>query len=186
MNSTENSSRTQPTPPDRPCSNDRFELLSAYMDGEVTAEERRLVESWLATEPKVQQMHQRLMMLKHGLHDLPGPAPEQPVEVVIDQVFERVDRRSRFRLIAGGLATAAAAGVAVVVGINTIGPNVAPQMAKNSKEIDLERITPMPEENMTAGLLVSLDQPVFSTSSAKTATGGVKTANTDNSPWEQN
>jgi hypothetical protein len=36
---------------------DRFELLSAYIDGEVTAAERKQVEEWLATDPTVQQLH---------------------------------------------------------------------------------------------------------------------------------
>ncbi len=35
---------------------DRFELLSAYLDGEVTAAERRQIEQWLATEPEVQSL----------------------------------------------------------------------------------------------------------------------------------
>uniref|UniRef100_A0ACD5GTL5 Anti-sigma factor family protein n=1 Tax=Desertifilum tharense IPPAS B-1220 TaxID=1781255 RepID=A0ACD5GTL5_9CYAN len=30
---------------------DRFELLSAYLDGEVTASERQQVENWLDTDP---------------------------------------------------------------------------------------------------------------------------------------
>lgn len=32
---------------------DRFELLDAYHDGEVTAAEQRQIEQWLATDPEV-------------------------------------------------------------------------------------------------------------------------------------
>jgi anti-sigma factor RsiW len=34
---------------------ERFELLSAYLDGEVTASERKQVEAWLATDRAFQQ-----------------------------------------------------------------------------------------------------------------------------------
>ncbi|MBE9031304.1 Fis family transcriptional regulator [filamentous cyanobacterium LEGE 11480] len=169
MNPT-NQPNFSPGPDERRSSNERFELLSAYMDGEVTADERRLVESWLADEPKVQQMHQRLLALKHGFGAMPTPEPVQPVEMTIDKVFEKVERRSRFRVIMGGAAAAAAAVVATVVGVTAINNGPVPQMARNSGD-SLERVAPLPaEENMTAGLLVSLDEPVVVVS--KTASGG--------------
>jgi hypothetical protein len=39
---------------------DRFELLSAYLDGEVTATERKQVEEWLANDASVQCLYARL------------------------------------------------------------------------------------------------------------------------------
>ena len=36
---------------------DRFELLSAYIDGEVTAAERGQIEQWLTTDPEVQCLY---------------------------------------------------------------------------------------------------------------------------------
>jgi anti-sigma factor RsiW len=169
-------------PTDRPSSSERFELLSAYMDGEVTAEERRLVESWLANDSKMRQMQQRLLVLRHGLSTIPTPEPIEPVDATIDKVFEKVERRSRFRVIVGGVVAAAAAVVATVVGVNTIGNAPAPQMAKQSPTPRLEQIDPTSETSgaetasvTTQGLLISLDTPVLSVS--KTASGGVKTAN---------
>ncbi len=160
-------------PADRPSSCERFELLSAYMDGEVTAEERRLVESWLANEPKVKQMYQRLLGLKHGFSAMPVPDSE-PVESTIDKVFEKVERRSRFRVIVGGGVAAAAAVVATVIGLNSIGQAPAPQMAERSIE---QTITPSATVGATEGLLISLDTPVFPIT--KTAAGGAKTATTE-------
>jgi anti-sigma factor RsiW len=159
-------------PDDRRSSNERFELLSAYMDGEVTAEERRLVESWLADEPQVQQMHQRLLALKHGFSDLPAVQPARPIDQTINQVFEKVDRRSRLRVIIGGSIAAAAAIVATVVGVNTVGSGSL-QFAANRTE---ERVPPSPTEQVTTvGLLVSLDNPVLPPKS-KSASGGKKGA----------
>jgi hypothetical protein len=43
---------------------DRFELLSAYLDGEVSPEERRLVTTWLADDPETQCLYQRLLHLR--------------------------------------------------------------------------------------------------------------------------
>ena len=40
------------------------ELLSAYLDGEVTAEERALVEQQLAENTEFRQLHDELMALR--------------------------------------------------------------------------------------------------------------------------
>ncbi|MFG6104581.1 hypothetical protein U2F10_20115 [Leptothoe sp. EHU-05/26/07-4] len=54
----------------------RFELLSAYLDDEVTAEERKLVAQWLMDDPNTQQMYQRLLMLRQAIRT--APVPSQP------------------------------------------------------------------------------------------------------------
>jgi hypothetical protein len=158
-------------PDDRRSSNERFELLSAYMDGEVTAEERRLVESWLATEPQVQQMHQRLLSLKSGFSQLPTPETSRPIQQTIDQVFEKVERRSRLRVLIGGTVAAAAALVATLVGINTIGSG-SMQFASQTANRTQDRVAPSPtEEYTTVGYLVTLDDPILPPMS-KSASGG--------------
>ena len=52
----------------------RFELLSAYVDNEVTAEERKLVAQWLMDDPATQQMYKRLLMLRQAIRTAPVPA----------------------------------------------------------------------------------------------------------------
>jgi anti-sigma factor RsiW len=42
----------------------RFELLNAYLDGEVTADERRQIENWLTTDPQVQCLYARALKLR--------------------------------------------------------------------------------------------------------------------------
>lgn len=54
----------------------RFELLSAYLDNEVTADERKLVAKWLTEDSNTQQMYQRLLMLRQAIRT--APVPEQP------------------------------------------------------------------------------------------------------------
>lgn len=78
---------------------DRFELLSAYLDGEVTAAERRQVEDWLANDPESQRLYDRLLKLRSSFQTIPVPAAQQPVEQTIELVYQRVDRRSRRRAV---------------------------------------------------------------------------------------
>ncbi len=40
---------------------DHFELLSAYLDVEVTASQRRQIEHWLTTAPEVQCLYTRVL-----------------------------------------------------------------------------------------------------------------------------
>lgn len=58
----------------------RFELLSAYVDDEVSGEERRLVDQWLRDEPAMQQMYQQLLILRQAIRTAPVPTPP-PLEV---------------------------------------------------------------------------------------------------------
>ncbi|MEA5515184.1 transcriptional regulator [Nodularia sp. UHCC 0506] len=73
---------------------DRFELLSAYLDGEVTATESRQVEEWLKNDASVQCLYNRLLNLRRGLRSFPVPTAQQPPEVTVQQVLKRVRRRS--------------------------------------------------------------------------------------------
>jgi anti-sigma factor RsiW len=85
---------------------DRFELLSAYLDGELTACERKQVEQWLSDDKSVQLLYARLLKLRQSLRNLPVPQ-SQSTEETIRQVFTRLRRRSRFIWIGGGTAIAA-------------------------------------------------------------------------------
>ncbi|MFN7852824.1 MAG: anti-sigma factor family protein, partial [Dolichospermum sp.] len=86
---------------------DCFELLSAYLDGEVTATERRQVEEWLSTDTSIKCLYKRLLNLRKGLHDIPVPATAQSSEVTTNQVLTRVNRRYRLNWMLGGAAAAA-------------------------------------------------------------------------------
>lgn len=97
---------------------DRFELLSAYLDGEVTAFQRRQVEEWLANDQETQQLYERLLNLRQGMQTMPCPAGQQ-VEDTIEQVYKCIHRRRRRALLVGGSAIAAA----VIGAISTVLPS---------------------------------------------------------------
>lgn len=104
---------------DRPFPNndddmDRFELLSAYLDGEVTADERRQVQQWLDTDPQVQKWYSQLVKLQHCAKYYPVPVGSQTTEQLSAQVFQKLDRRRNQRLwmVGGALVGAIALGLA--------------------------------------------------------------------------
>ncbi|MEM9218830.1 MAG: transcriptional regulator [Cyanobacteria bacterium P01_F01_bin.150] len=71
---------------------DRFELLSAYLDGEVTVTERRQVEQWLETDHNMRCLYSRLLKLRQGMRTMAVPASEQSVEQTLKAVYKKVDR----------------------------------------------------------------------------------------------
>ncbi|MBW4491942.1 MAG: hypothetical protein KME26_02295, partial [Oscillatoria princeps RMCB-10] len=73
---------------------ERFELLSAYLDSEVTAAERQQVEEWLSSEPAVQRLHAQLQNLRHGIGRMPAPAQQQSVEQTLELVFAKLDSQA--------------------------------------------------------------------------------------------
>jgi anti-sigma factor RsiW len=136
---------------------DRFELLSAYLDGEVTADERRQVEQWLATDPKVQRLHTRLLSLRQGLRTLPVPPSEQPIEQVTVQVMSRLERRPKRTAMWGGLAVAALFIGAVMGTLSKDEMTPAPGLVSNA----------VPQD----GLMIALDRPVIEIPKAASEAG---------------
>lgn len=80
--------------PDR----DRFELLTAYLDGEVTAAERREVEDRLTTDPEVQHLYARVLQLRQKWQTIPTLA-QQPVERTLGQGFPGLHNRSKMAVV---------------------------------------------------------------------------------------
>jgi len=135
---------------------DRFELLSAYIDGEVSAAERQQVEEWLSNDPSLQQLHRRLLHLQHAFESLPAPASQQSSQQIADAVFERVERSSRWKWLVGGFATVAAVTVAAIATLMPGEQSMIPQIAE-------ERANDAPvasTKSETEPLLIALDKPL--------------------------
>lgn len=108
---------------------DRFELLSAYLDGEVTAAERKQVQEWLNNDASVKHLYDRLLKLRQSVRNLPVPQPQQPIEETVQQVMASLRRRSRLAWVFGGTALAAAL-ISAVSGLLPGGDSQMPQMAQ--------------------------------------------------------
>jgi hypothetical protein len=128
---------------------DRFELLSAYLDGEVTADERRQVEEWLRSDLTTQHLYTRLLKLRQGLRTLPVPASQQPVEQVVQQVSARLEHKPK-RILWGGLAIAA-----LLVGA------VAGTLPRNDWMPQLATAPKAQQAIPQNGLMIALDRPVI-------------------------
>jgi hypothetical protein len=126
---------------------DRFELLSAYLDGEVTAAERRQVEDWLTNDPTTKRLYSRLLMMQQSFQAMPVPAAEQSAEELATKVLQRVERKTKRNLVWRGGAIAALL-VAVVSGVGGGRQLFAPQFARS----------PVPAES--DGLIVALNEPL--------------------------
>ncbi|MBA2748353.1 MAG: zf-HC2 domain-containing protein, partial [Tatlockia sp.] len=76
---------------------DFFELLSAYLDGEVTSTEKRQVEERLNNDAETQKLYARLLALRQNFQTLPVPPASQSVEQTIQQVFGKIEKRRQYR-----------------------------------------------------------------------------------------
>ncbi len=85
----------------------QYELLSAYLDGELKATERRQVESWLDSDPKVKQCYHQLIKLRSQWQAMPIPATHSATPELAQAVFSKINRRTRRRVAWGGTAIAA-------------------------------------------------------------------------------
>jgi anti-sigma factor RsiW len=93
----------------------RFELLSAYIDGEVTPQERLQVQHWLDTEPKFQQLYVQLLRLQKDLDQIPIPPTD--INLLTEKVFTNIDKRRNQRLVLLGSGIIAA----ITLGLTSLG-----------------------------------------------------------------
>ncbi|MBD1804426.1 Fis family transcriptional regulator [Microcoleus sp. FACHB-SPT15] len=115
---------------------DRFELLSAFIDGEVTAAERRQVQELLATDADMQRLHSRLMKLRQGMQKLPVPAAQTTAQDTAQEVFSRIDHRRNRRTVMWGGAAIAAMVVGALSGILPGSDSLVPRLAQSlNKEV---------------------------------------------------
>ncbi|MCT7983556.1 hypothetical protein NG796_09625 [Laspinema sp. A4] len=123
----------------------RFELVSAYIDGEATQSERRQVQEWLDRDPEVKRLYLNLIKLRESVQVMPVPAPVQPVQETVQNLFRRLDRQRQRRVLWGGVAIAAL----VLAGLSSLifrDRTYSPQMATVPAE------TPTPSERLMIAL----------------------------------
>lgn len=108
---------------------EQFELLSAYLDDEVTESERALVEYWLATDPVIRHAFQTLGGLSRSISQVPVPQ-SATVEQTVRAVMARIDRHHRRVHWLGGSAIAAAV-TAVIASVGIGNHDMGWQLASN-------------------------------------------------------
>lgn len=135
-------------PPDK-CT---FELLSAYLDGEVTAQQREEVQNLLANDPEIQSLYRRLLYLRDEFHNLPNPQPQYTPQQLSSAVFAKVDQENcrRKNYIWGGGAIAAVL-IATVSGVLSGNRSPLLQMANQDNL-----------HNNEESLIIALNEPLIS------------------------
>ncbi|QYX32332.1 anti-sigma factor family protein [Sphaerospermopsis torques-reginae] len=135
---------------------DRFELLSAYLDGEVTAAERKQVEQWLSTDDSVKCLYARLLKLRQGVKMMPIPASAQSPEATFQQVWKRLSYRYQLGWMFGGAAVAAC----IIGSISGFIPGNTSKLQLAQQKIQPITVTTQPAVP-TSPLMVALNNPVI-------------------------
>ncbi|MEA5463063.1 anti-sigma factor family protein [Leptothoe sp. PORK10 BA2] len=91
---------------------ERFELLSAYLDDEVTAAERQQVAQWLMDEPHTLQMYRRLLMLRQAIRTAPvQPQPSLQVPTPPKRVWRTLSSPTVHRVVIFAISIALISGL---------------------------------------------------------------------------
>jgi len=133
-------------------STDNFELISAYLDGELSIAEKTQVQIWIDQDPELKAVYTSMLTLQSQMRNLEVPPNSQSTAEITTKVFQSLDRRRRQRqLLLGGGAAAASVAAAIMGLIPGIGDHSL-RMAQSPN------ITDKPEMVMLA---VALNKPAI-------------------------
>ncbi len=127
-------------------SQERFELLSAYIDNEVSGIEKSQVEKWLKADLSYRTQYQQLLKVKRLLLDLPAPTSIK-TEQLVSRVITKINRRSQRKFAIGGAIAALVIGTIGTVANTNYRFQVADDL-NNEEQLILameEPIVPLPE-----------------------------------------
>ena len=121
---------------------DYFELLSAYLDGELEPSERTKVQQWLDEDPEIKQVYLKLLKLHQKMQNSAVPPNNISAEEVSAGVFEQLDRterqRKRFAWSGGAIAAILLAAITgLIPGTNSTGLRMAKSPPKIATPIML-------------------------------------------------
>lgn len=128
---------------------ERFELLSAYLDGEVTASERKQVEALLATDRAFQNQYRQMQHIHQAIPRMVVPS-SQSAAALSTGVFAKLDRQRnrKFAWIGGGTLAATLLAAITSLGSGLFGDGPQLQFAAN-------------KANTPAPLMLALNDPIL-------------------------
>jgi anti-sigma factor RsiW len=112
---------------------EKFELLSAYLDGEVNAAERKQVELWMQEDAAFRAMYNKMRGMHQAIEQIPLPPVTEPIHKFADEVFAKIDQRRQFKFfkVAGGACVAAMVAAGAVFTATFQGSHHQLQVAKS-------------------------------------------------------
>lgn len=140
---------------------EKFLLLSAYLDGEVTPSERHQVQEWLDNDPQFKQQYLQQLKLHQGINQTPTPTPSPSSSDLADAVFQEIDQQDQHRriLVGGGILIAAL--LSVLVPNIWLKPSLSPNLAiQETDPLEIEPTDVIPSED-SEGLVIALNQPII-------------------------
>mgnify|MGYP000176079947 CR=1 len=126
----------------------RFELLSAYLDRELSPEEMEKVERWLSEDPTAQQAYQNLLQLRYCLREAPIPYSGTAPDLLSQKVATQANRRGfRERLVWSGSALGALV-IMIITSVWTTDESPLPALVQS-------------ESVNSSSLMIVVNQPIL-------------------------
>jgi anti-sigma factor RsiW len=97
---------------------DCFELLSAYIDGELSPSEKHQVQTWLDQDPKIKHLYTQLLVLQGQIQHSVVPPSKHSVTEITTGVFQSIERRRRRCQLIWGSGAIAVSALAIISGIS--------------------------------------------------------------------
>ncbi|MCL2933366.1 MAG: transcriptional regulator [Trichodesmium sp. MAG_R03] len=141
---------------------ERFELISAYVDDEVTPSQRREVEALLGTDPVTRDIYQKLLQLHSKFQQMPIAPTLEPVDKTSERVLETVERRSSRNFVLIGSAVAGLC-IAVISGFmsTTRSPVVKLANIPNSETLQIALNEPIIEIVNPDNVMLTVNEPLL-------------------------
>ncbi|PSO50010.1 MAG: hypothetical protein BRC33_04685 [Cyanobacteria bacterium SW_9_44_58] len=130
-------------------SQQRFELLSAYLDRELPPDQRQQVEQWLSRDPQAQQTYQNLLKLRYQLRESTVPSSHSSQEQLMETVVAKANRQTWKQAFLWGGGTAAAVFIALISGSLFSNYSPIPRLANSGNS-----------NRASESLMIALNQPV--------------------------
>lgn len=136
---------------------DDFELLSAYIDGELSPAEKKQVQIWLDRDPKIKRIYTQLMSLQGQMKYSVAPPSEKSVAEITADVFQTINterrRNCKRKLVLGG--------GAVIASLVAIMSGIVPGTSFGLRMAELELESPSTGNSKSVMLAVAVNKPAI-------------------------
>lgn len=127
---------------------DAFSLLSAYIDGEATPEERRQVNEWLDNDPEVKSLYLHLLRIRQSLQQMPVPQSSASAAETVERFFWLLDQRRRRMMVKMGGGAIAALFMVALSGLVPGVPSVTQLASSSGNQVESQQ------------LMIALNRPI--------------------------